>query len=113
MEINVREKDGFTILDFKGNLDTNTTPAVEGQLNQILDRGVPNILLNFREVNFISSIGLRLLIMSARRLAALGGDLSLCNLNGTVQEVFAASGLSQILSVFDTEAEALAESRST
>ena len=108
MEINIKQVDGVEVLEFSGNLDTNTAPDAEKTINDLLDGGVSRLLVNFQDLNYISSAGLRVLLATAKKLMASSGALKICSLNSTVQEVFDISGFSTILSVATDEAAALA-----
>ncbi len=108
MEVTVKEVNEVSVLSFEGNLDTNTAPQAQEQIDQLIDGGSSRILINFSELNYISSAGLRVLLATAKKLKATSGDLKICGLNQTVQEVFDISGFSSILSVVATEEDALA-----
>ncbi len=108
MEVTVKEVNKVSVLSFEGNLDTNTAPQAQEQIDQLIDGGSSRILINFNELNYISSAGLRVLLATAKKLKATSGDLKICGLNQTVQEVFDISGFSSILSVVATEEDALA-----
>jgi len=108
MEINIREVNSINIVEFTGNLDTNTAPEAESQINGLLDSGASKILVNFEDLNYISSAGLRVLLATAKKMLASGGSLKICSLNSTVQEVFDISGFSTILTLAENEADALA-----
>ena len=107
MNISSREEGGVTVVGFEGNLDTNTAPDAQQHLDGLQDDGVQKILVNFGDLDYISSAGLRVLLVTAKRLGASGGSLRICGLNETVSEVFEISGFSVILSVFGNEAKAL------
>jgi anti-sigma B factor antagonist len=107
MNISSREEGGITVVGVEGNLDTNTAPDAQQHLDGLQDEGVQKILVNFGDLDYISSAGLRVLLVTAKRLGASGGSLRICGLNETVSEVFEISGFSVILSVFGNEAEAL------
>jgi len=108
MDIKVRDTGGISVLDFTGNLDTNTSPAAEHEVNRLIESGSGKILFNFKELNFISSSGLRVLLATAKKLKITGGRMKVCSLNDTVQEVFDISGFASILSLASDEEEALA-----
>ena len=108
MEINIKEINNISVLGFSGNLDTNTAPDAEKMINGLLDDGVSNILVNFENLNYISSAGLRVLLATAKKMMANEGTLKICSLNNIVQEVFDISGFSTILSMEANEKEALA-----
>ena len=107
MKMDVRDSNDVKILDFEGNLDTNTSPDAEAKLNDLIENGSQKLLINFGNLNFISSAGLRVLLATAKKLKGTGGNLQICNLNPTVQEVFDISGFGSILRVTSTEEEAL------
>jgi anti-sigma B factor antagonist len=107
MKITQREANDVKIMDFEGNLDTNTSHDAEVELNRMLDQGSSKILINFDKLDYISSAGLRILLATAKRLKSMGGEVRLCHLNETVQEIFDISGFSMILNVFGEESEAL------
>lgn len=107
MEISVTESGDVRILSFQGNLDTNTSPQAESEINSLIDAGAQKLLVNFEKLDYISSAGLRILLATAKKLKASEGDLKICGLNDTVQEVFDISGFATILSVTKTEDEAL------
>jgi anti-sigma B factor antagonist len=108
MDISVRETGGVSVIDFSGNLDTNTSPMAETEVNGLISSGKNKILFNFKDLNFISSSGLRVLLATAKKLKTTGGKMMVCSLNDTVQEVFDISGFASILSLASDEQEALA-----
>ena len=107
MEISINESGDVRILSFQGNLDTNTAPDAESEINGLIDGGAQKLLVNFEKLDYISSAGLRVLLATAKKLKASSGDLKICCLNQTVQEVFDISGFATILSVAASEEEAL------
>ncbi len=108
MDVTVKEVNEVRVLLFEGNLDTNTAPQAQSQIDKLIDGGSSKILINFDDLNYISSAGLRVLLATAKKLKKASGDLKICGLNQTVQEVFDISGFSSILSVVATEEDALA-----
>ena len=77
-------------------------------INALIDAGTSRILIDFEALEYISSAGLRVLLATAKKLKSAGGDLKICSLNDTVQEVFDISGFSSILTVSANPEEALA-----
>ncbi len=107
MEITDRTAGDVTIVQFEGNLDTNTAPDAQAHLDGLAEGGHTRIVIDFGTLNYISSAGLRILLATAKKLKGSGGQLRMFGLNDTVHEVFEISGFSTIFSVFSTEAEAL------
>jgi anti-anti-sigma factor len=108
MNISIKDLDSATVVQFEGNLDTNTAPEAEQQLNSLIEAGKSKLLVDFGSLDYISSAGLRILLGTAKKVGAGGGKLRIFGLNETVREVFDMSGFSTILQVFDREEEALA-----
>ena len=107
MEISVKTVKGVKVLAFQGNLDTQTSPDSERQLNQLIEDGESKFLVNLEKLDYISSAGLRVLLATAKKLKAIGGELRVCSLNEIVAEVFDISGFDFILTVLPSESEAL------
>ena len=107
MDITTRDEGDTTVVMLNGKLDTNTTPAAESEINALIDAGASKLLINFQQLSYISSSGLRLLLATAKRLKGNGGDLQVCSLNEMATEVFEISGFSTILKVFPDEQAAL------
>ena len=108
MELAVREAGEVRVVDISGSLDTNTSPEALSELNALVESGASKLLVNFEHVDYVSSAGLRVMLVMAKALTAVNGELRISNLNSEVQEVFDISGFSTILSVFETEEDALA-----
>ena len=107
MNISIEDRDDATVIRFAGNLDTSTAPAAEQRFNDLIEGGKRKLLVDFGPLDYISSAGLRVLLVTAKKLGAGGGKLRLCGLNDFVREVFDASGFSRILQVFDQKEDAL------
>ena len=109
MDITVDKEGRASIVNMNGNFDIVSSAPFDEQLTALLDAGETHILLDFSQVSFIASTGLRMLLKTAQRIKDEGGLLHLCCINETVQEVFAMTGFDTILSIFETKEEALAD----
>ena len=107
MDIQSRDIQDVKIVDLVGDLDTNTASKCEEYLNKIIDDGAMKVLLNLEKLDFMSSAGLRVSLVTGKKLQSLGGTLRVCNLNETVQDIFEMSGFINILNVTKTEQESL------
>ncbi len=107
MDITVDEVGDIKVVRIAGNLDTQTSPVTQEQLTQLIQDGATKILLDFEKLNYISSSGLRVLLVAHKRLEGNSGQVRICNPNTMVQEVFDTSGFSEIFSVYGSQAEAL------
>ncbi len=80
-----------------GRVDTTTAPKLETELKSDLD-GITELTLDFAEVEYISSAGLRVLL-SAQKIMNRQGKMVLTNVNESVQEIFEVTGFSDILTI--------------
>ena len=106
MNISVKDVNDVKVVQFHGKLDSNTAKDAETRLNDLL-KETTKVLVDFEKLDYTSSAGLRVLLSTAKQLKAVGGELRLCCLNETVQEIFDMSGFSSILSVFPSESDAI------
>ena len=107
MNISTLTIESVAVIRLQGDLDTNTSPDAQEALNKVLAEGASKVLVNLADVGFVSSSGLRVLLVTAKKLGTASGELRVSNLNGTVNEVFEISGFSSIFNVFRTEEDAL------
>jgi len=107
MEFTVDELGDVRAIRITGNLDTKAAPAAQEQLIQLIDNGATKILVDFEDLNYISSSGLRMLLVAHSRLEGTSGQLRICNPNAMVREVLDTSGFLDIFSVYGSQAEAL------
>lgn len=107
MEITFDDAGNVKIVRFEGMIDTVTAAEVEAALMQLLSEGVNKMLLNFEQLSYINSIGLRVILVVAKQLKRIDGELRICSLNEPVREVFDITGFSTILTVKESEPDAL------
>ena len=107
MQISVKTTNEVKVLAFEGRLDTGTSPDAQQQLIRLIEEGETKILVNLEKVDYISSAGLRVLLVVAKQLKATDGELRICSLNEVVKEVFDISGFDMILPISASESEAL------
>jgi anti-sigma B factor antagonist len=108
MDISTREQDGISIVQLEERLDTNTAPEAERALAELVEGGAAKVLLNFEKLDFVSSAGLRVVLATAKKMKASGGQLQVCTLNEIVAEVFEISGFAMLFKVHKTLDDALA-----
>ena len=107
MEINVSSVDGHTVVSLAGQIDSTASKEFEERLVEVIDKGSNTMVIDFNKVKFISSAGLRVLLLAAKKVKPYGGKVILCNLAKDVQEVFDISGFSSIFSIYSSVDEAI------
>ena len=109
MDIEQRNEGRVTLVAPHQKLDTGTAPQASQALAGLLEQGARRIVVDFTDVSYVSSAGLRVLLATAKQLRAAGGELRVCALNPAVHEVFEISGFDTLMPVFASPAEALRE----
>ena len=107
MQIDTRPVDDLTVIDMTGRLDTSTSDDAYDELVRIAKSGVSNVVLNLDKMEYINSSGLRVMLMAAKLIRSLNGDMKVCNANGLVKEVLETSGFDNIISIHDQENDAI------
>ena len=97
MTITKIKNDNFLTLKLEGRLDTTTAPQLESELSENLN-GVTELTIDFAELSYISSAGLRVLLATQKRMNKQG-SMKLINVNEIVMEVFEITGFSDILTI--------------
>ena len=94
-----------------GRLDSANSPELERALRELLDAGCTRLLLDFSALDYISSAGLRVVLLAAKALRGTrpAGRLALAGVRGMVREVFEMSGFLTLFPVADTHEAALAQ----
>jgi anti-anti-sigma factor len=106
MQFSTRTSNDIHIVAISGSLDSGTAPEAQKSLDAVV-AGAKKVALDFSQLDYISSAGLRVLLGAAKKLRGSGGTLAMFGLNQSVREVFEISGFSSILSIYPSEAEAL------
>ena len=97
MNISKQLDNGCLTLVLQGRLDTTTAPLFEQELQNDLD-GVSMLRLDFEQLAYLSSAGLRVILETQRRMNQQG-SMVICHVNDTIKEVFDITGFSALLTV--------------
>ncbi|MDD5630361.1 MAG: STAS domain-containing protein [Elusimicrobia bacterium] len=109
MDIAVRKAGSAVVVSVSGRIDAVTAPEFESRFAEILGQGDTRFIMELSGLEYISSVGLRAMLSAAKRVGQLPGKLAFIGLQGYPREVFQMAGFLSILTVFPSEAEALAK----
>ncbi len=82
-----------------GRVDSSNAPLFERVLKDWIDDGETNIIVDFSKLSFISSSGMRVLLIGAKSVRAISGKLVLCGMRDSIREIFSISGFDTIIPV--------------
>jgi anti-anti-sigma factor len=108
MKIQESRHGPVAVLAIEGRIDTTTSGAVEESFARLDDQGVRALLVDLGRVEYISSAGLRVLLVAAKRMREVRGRLVLCGLTDPVRQVFELAGFLPLFAVEATRDAALA-----
>lgn len=108
MNVSIEERGEIRILRIEGRLDGTTMQELESRFLALAESGCARFVFDLTDLIYISSAGLRVMLLAVKKTKAAGGKLALHGLNDNVNEIFRISGFSTIFSLFGTAEEALA-----
>ena len=108
MEFARQHADDVTIVSLTGRLDSSSSPTAEESFASVLGDGAARLAIDLSQLEYISSAGLRVLLVVAKKIQQAAGKVVLFGLLPTVREVFAISGFDRIFAIETDLAAAVA-----
>ena len=104
MNIEVAEErtDDALVLLPVGRLDSSNARAFESIVMERIGGGEKRLIVDFSRLDFISSAGMRVLLIAAKALKTSEGSLVLCSMKNHIQEVFRISGFDRIIPITES-----------
>jgi anti-anti-sigma factor len=102
MNIAHQEKDGIICFQIEGRLDAESAPEAETTVKSVLKQGNRRLLFDLSKMDYISSAGLRVILMAVKELRNKQGKVVLCGLTPYVKEIFDVSNFSSIIPITDS-----------
>jgi anti-sigma B factor antagonist len=108
-DFKIRQRDGddVSIIELKGYLDAHTAPDLETAFQKLLDEKKYNIVVNCRDLSYISSAGLGVFMAYLEDVRKNKGDIKLTNMTSKVYNVFDLLGFPMLYEIFKDEQEAV------
>ena len=98
MEVKFNKQDSTLTVAISGNIDTVTAPELDTKLQENLS-DVKDLILDFAAVDYISSAGLRVILMANQQLEDADGTMTIKNANDDVRDVFEMTGFDSLLNL--------------
>jgi stage II sporulation protein AA (anti-sigma F factor antagonist) len=108
MEISGEKMDQAWVFAIGGRLDAQSAGQAEASVRQWLAEGSSRLVGDLSKLDYISSAGLRVMLVAAKAVKATGGGICLFGLKAPVRAVFDIAGFSAIIPILDDRAAALA-----
>ena len=110
MEITERKVGDVCVVGITGRLDSGTSDSLAQRLHHLIDGGERRLVIDGQKLDYISSTGLRVLLVAAKRLKAVDGRIVLSSLKPHIFEVFEIAGFKSILPIYGTADQAAQQS---
>jgi anti-anti-sigma factor len=107
MDISEERKADAVVLALSGKLDATTAKTFEKKLLTQIDSGERRFVINLAQLDYISSSGLQVFLIAAKRLNSANGKILLCSLQAPVREVFDIAGFSSVFSIYGSDDDAI------
>ncbi len=96
------------VVTAKGRLDGSASTPFTEKVGALLTNESPKLLIDLAGVDFVSSAGLRAVLVLLKKVKAAGGSFALCAVQEQVREVLDITGFTAMLSIHPARAEAIA-----
>jgi len=107
-KVHQRDGEGVSVIDLKGYLDAHTAPDLESAFQKLMNDRKFNIIVNCRELSYISSAGLGVFMAFIEDVRKNKGDIKLTNMSPKVYNVFDLLGFPILYEIYKDEQEAVA-----
>ena len=107
--VDVRSEGRTAVIAVSGELDLASSPSLDGELERALDSGAETLVLDLRQLEFMDSTGLSVIVKAHQRLTASGRQLSLVRGPQQVQRLLDLTGVAERLQLADTPEEILGD----
>ncbi len=108
MDIAEKTEGAAVVVSLNGRLDGVTAPDLEARITAIVERGDVRVALDCAEMGYVSSAGLRALLISARKCQQGGGKMTVAALQPDCRSVMEMSGFLAIIECHETSEAAIA-----
>ncbi len=108
MEIKQEKRDKAIVMSVIGRLDATTATELESELIPIIEGDRTKIIIDFSQLEYISSAGLRVLLLAMKTTRKVAGELIICSMEDHIKEIFDIAGFLPIFKITGTLEEALA-----
>lgn len=102
-----RAGDGFSVIELQGYLDAHTAPQLEHTFQNLINDEQYNIVVNCKDLDYISSAGLGVFMAYIEDVRKNAGDIKLSNMSPKIYNIFDLLGFPLLYEIFKEEQEAV------
>lgn len=109
MELIESEQEGVTVVEPRGRIDTNGAKPFGDRVAALINSGAHHILIDLRQIPYISSAGFRALLIAAKMMDAAKGKLVLCGMSPEIKRLFEIGSFTDLFTICGTRDEGVAK----
>ena len=107
MEIAEQQAGEITIVEVKGRIDSNTAKAFGERLTGLINGGRGRLVVDLKQIIYISSAGFRALLVAGRLAEETKGTLALCGLSAELQRLFDLGAFTDLFTIYGSRDESI------
>ena len=107
MDVTTERQEGVLTAQVGGRIDGSNVAQFEEAIRTSIEESDRAVLIDCENLGYISSAGLRAVLMTAKTLSSRNAKFALCSMSGPIREVFQISGFDKIVAIHPSRAEAL------
>ena len=108
MDVTTKRQDGVLSAQVGGRIDGTNASEFEEAIRTAIEESDRAVIVDFEKLVYISSAGLRAILLTAKSLDNRNAKFALCSLSDQIREVFETSGFDKVIAIHSSKAEALA-----
>ncbi len=100
LTVSSHQSAGVTVVKMQGSLSATTAEYGNHEMKKIVDRGAKKVVINLADVDYISSGGIRVLILACKQLSNAQGEMKIAEAKGMVKDALETSGFNLLNRVY-------------
>ena len=108
MDVTTERQDSVLSAQVGGRIDGSNVAEFEEAIRTAIEESDRAVIMDFEKLIYISSAGLRAILLTAKSLGNRNAKFALCSLSDQIREVFETSGFDKVIAIHPSKAEALA-----
>ncbi|WP_295162556.1 STAS domain-containing protein [uncultured Brachyspira sp.] len=108
MNLNIQDKGKVKVVSLAGKLDVNLSVSIESELEQLVESGSVNLILELSGIEYLSSSGIRVFISIMRKIKDKNGRLVLAQVPDIIKKILKTVELEDLFEVYDNVDDAAA-----
>lgn len=107
LKVNFSKEQDYDLLEIAGGISYSDVPLLQKEMDNALKKQTKNIIIDFSQVNYISSAGLRIFLKFKKTASKEGKKVILCGLNEFTSSIFKISGVDKVFNIQMDKAKAI------